>query len=236
MISSIQDIDTMHTPLRKLEPLISMSATAALEEMLKSRSASGRGFVRPLVKPSAATAALDAMTNSSPASSALEQMMKASCATSALEGPMTGLSPATAALEESMLLSSSKRVKRSSHDTPRRASMTSFTSSSKFDTTDLFAAIEAPDHKAEFNFPSLDWDLEADDSEEDLEYENFQLNVADIAEIEEANKQKHRRSLSASCILGKRPRGLVRCKTMKSHVDGLVKQQAAFPCVLQAAK
>jgi hypothetical protein len=100
--------------------------------------------------------------------------------------------------------------------------MTSFTTKPqpKFDTTDLFAALQSPNQ--ECDFPSLSWDNWDDDDHEEDDHEA----------MPDASGSDRRRSLSASCLLGKRPRGLVRSKTMKEAVDRLVlqHQQAAFPC------
>lgn len=219
--------------LCKLEPLISLTASSALEEMMKASPATAAlgSKLTPVVTP--ASLALDRpvfanSTTASPATAALDQMFKAS--SSALDTAFPSF-PAIDGMDDSFNESSRKRVKKSPHETPRRASMTHFSASrqpsAKFDTTDLFQALQGPSNKKEeFNFPSLTWDLGDDDEVEE-----------DMIAFEQQQAKDRRRSISASCLLGKRPRGgLVRSKTMKAEVDRLVLQhshhhhQTAFPC------
>jgi hypothetical protein len=149
------------------------------------------------------------------------------------------LTSATAALEE-LMSTSRKRARQSVEDTSdSMPSMITFdmtstpTQPQKFDMTDLFLATESSssDAKNMFNFPSLQWPglLDSHDEEEEGHPSDSARQDSCSALSKDSNG---RRSLSTSCLLGKRSRsgGLLRSKTLRSEVDRLVNNFANDPC------
>jgi hypothetical protein len=101
----------------------------------------------------------------------------------------------------------------------------------KFDMTDLFLATESSSSDAEtmFDFPSLQWPGLDAHKEED---EGYCIGMARQDSSSALSKESNgRRSLSTSCLLGKRSRsgGLLRSKTMRSEVDRSVNNFANDP-------